>query len=144
MSMQTRTVPKPSMQRRFIIISFFLILSLGASIFATHATIDAVQNVHQHQIMAHQGDVHLIRQWMTIPYVAHVYQVPDNTLYSALKLKNDTITRHSTLQAIALQRKQPVEVIIHQLQGTILEYRKSHPFKPDSTPAVQRGESITI
>ncbi|WP_201364475.1 hypothetical protein [Dictyobacter formicarum] len=142
--MQTRIVPKQSMQRRFIIISFFLILSLGATVIATNATIDAVQNVHQHQIMAHEGDVHLIRQWMTIPYVAHVYRVPDSILYSALKLKNDTVTRHSTLQTIALQRKQSPDVIIHTLQVTILKYRKSHPFKPYPTPAVHGGGSITI
>ncbi|WP_338253722.1 hypothetical protein [Dictyobacter halimunensis] len=132
--MQTHTAPKPSMQRRFLIISFFLILSIGATIIATHATIDAVQNVHQHQVMAHQGDVHLIRQWMTIPYIAHVYRVPDSLLYSTLKLKDDTLTRHSTLQTIALQRKQSADVIIHKLQAEILEYRKTHPFKPDPTP----------
>lgn len=132
------------MQRRFIIISFFLILSIGATIIATHATIDAVQNVHQHQVMAYQGDVHLIQRWMTIPYIAHVYRVPDSLLYAALKLKNDMATRHSTLQTIALQRKQSADTIIHQLQVTILEYRKTHPFKPYPTPAGPRGESITI
>ncbi|GCE18252.1 hypothetical protein [Dictyobacter kobayashii] len=144
MSMQTHTTPKLTIQQRFLIISFFLILSLGATIIATNATINAVQNVHQHQVMAHKGDVHLIRQWMTIPYVAHVYQVPDTILYSSLKLKNDAITRHSTLQTIALQRKQPPETVISKLQTTILEYRKLHPFKPYPTPSTQRGESITL
>lgn len=132
------------MQQRFLLVAFFLVIALGATIAATNSTINAIQTVHQQQLLADRGDVRLIHQWMTIPYVAHVYRIPEKILYTALKLDNSPVNRHSTLQMIALQKKMSTETVIHKIQATILIYRQSHPFKPYPTPALMRGEMRSI
>lgn len=133
-----------SMQRRFILLCFFLVLSLGATFVATNATINDVKTVHQHQEMASAGDVRLVRQWMTIPYVAHVYHVPTAVLYSSLQLKDSPANRHSTLQTLALQRKQSSDIVITKVQEAILTYRKTHPFTPSPMSVASRGEYQAI
>lgn len=133
-----------SMKRRFILICFFLALSLGATFIATNATINDVKTVHQHQEMANTGDVRLVRQWMTIPYVSHVYHVPTTILYSSLRLNDSPTNRHSTLQTLALQRKQSTDIVITRLQEAILTYRKSHPFTPSPMSVAHRGEYQAI
>ncbi|GCF07476.1 hypothetical protein [Dictyobacter arantiisoli] len=142
--MQTEEMPRKTIQQRFILISFCLLLAIIAAGIATNATIHEVQTVHQQQIMVGQGDVRLIRQWMTIPYVAHVYRVPSNLIYTSLQLKEDAVTRHCTLQVVAFQRKQPVDVVIHRIQSSILSYHKKHPFKPYPTPTTDRGGQRNI
>jgi hypothetical protein len=144
MNTEIRKMLNRATKQRFIIICFFLALSLGATFMATRATINDVKTVNQHQDMANKGDVRLVRQWMTIPYVSHVYHVPTAVLYSSLQLKDSVTTRHSTLQTIALQQKQPVDAIISKVQEAILSYRKSHPFTPYMTSTVNRGELQTI
>ncbi len=140
MKTENRKMFNKAIRQRFIIISFLLVLSLGATFVATRATINDVKTVNQHQEMAHNGDVRLVRQWMTIPYVSHVYHVPTTVFYASLQLKDNATNRHSTLQTIALQKKQSADVIISKVQEAILTYRKSHPLTPYVTPAFNRGE----
>jgi hypothetical protein len=137
-------MPIKKIQRRFIIICFFLVLALGATFIATYATINDVKTVHQHQEMARAGDVRLVRQWMTIPYVSHVYHIPTTVLYSSLQLKDNPANRHSTLQTLAIQRKQSADSVITKVQEAILTYRKSHPFKPYTMSVSIRGEHQAI
>lgn len=133
-----------SVRTRLIFIAGLLLLSIGATIFAANAAVGALQNVHQHEILKKHQDLSLIQPWMTIPYISHVYQIPEKTLYQPLHLHNDSVTiRHSTLQIIATHQKQPVEKVIHVVQVTIVSYRKSHPARPGNpspTPTVKRGE----
>ncbi len=142
-----------SVRIRLIVIASLLILSVGATIFAANATLAAIQNVHQHEILKTRGDLSLIRPWMTIPYISHVYRVPEKVFYQPLRVQgSSTVIRHSTLQIIATHQKQPVDKVIHVVQITIISYRKSHPLhssspshvdrtgKPSPTPTTKRGE----
>ena len=132
-----------SVRTRLIFIASLLLLSIGATIFAANATLGALQNVHQHEILKKHEDLSLVQPWMTIPYISHVYQVPEKAFYQPLHLRNDSVIRHSTLQIIATHQKQPVEKVIHMVQFTIISYRKSHPARPGKplpTPTGERGE----
>jgi hypothetical protein len=134
-----------NVQARVIVIISLLLLAIGATICAAKATVGAIQNVHQHEIMKKNEDVNLIGPWMTIPYIAHVYRVPERTLYQPLQLQSNPSVRHSTLQIIAAYKKQPVEKVIHKVQSTIIIYRRSHPVRPAKPPPtptnqIQKGE----
>jgi len=84
----------------------------------------------QHQnALTRTGDVRTMRPWMTIPYIAHEYHVPDHYLYETLNITRNYPT-HSTLQAIATHAHRPVSELIHTLQTAIIAYRKQHPFHP--------------
>lgn len=133
-----------SVRTRLIFIAGLLLLSIGATIFAANATLGALQNVHRHEILKRHEDLSLIQPWMTIPYIAHVYRVPEKAFYQPLHLRYDSVIRHSTLQIIATHKKQPVEKVIHQVQVTITDYRKSHPArpgKPSPASTIRRGEN---
>ncbi|MBA2677001.1 MAG: hypothetical protein H0U76_01170 [Ktedonobacteraceae bacterium] len=132
-----------SVRTRLIFLASLLLLSIGATIFAANATLGALQNVHQHELLKKHEDLSLIEPWMTIPYISRVYQVPEKVFYQPLHLRNDSVIQHSTLQIIATHEKQPVEKVIHVVRVTILSYRKSHPArpgKPSPTPIIKRGE----
>lgn len=135
-----------SLHTRIIFIASLLILAIFATVCAAKATVGAIQNVHQHEIMKKNEDVNLIQPWMTIPYIAHVYRVPEQTFYRSLQLQSNLVMQHSTLQVIATYKKQPVEKIIYRVQGTIIAYRKAHPRptkpSPPATQSLPRGEIL--
>jgi hypothetical protein len=127
-------VCKLSLRVRFLITTAMLVLALSGTIIAARAAMGAIQQFQQQQTMTKKGDVRLIEGWMTIPYVAHIYHVPESYLYKALRImKEDQTTKHSTLNEIAIHTKQPVETVIHKVQVAILDYRKQHPL-PSPTP----------
>lgn len=77
--------------------------------------------------MVHAGDVHTIDQWMTLPYIAHTYHVPESYLYNQLRLSSSHRLPHTTLQVLAISDHQPVSHFINQVQQAILAYRNAHP-----------------
>ena len=67
-----------------------------------------------------QGDVHTIRPWMTVPYIAHVCQVPESYLYTNLHLPVTRASRRATLQDVATRDHKPVDKVVHTVQTAIL------------------------
>lgn len=128
-------------QQRIIIIVVCLLIVFVVLALMMHQTYGTIQTVQQSQQLMHEGDVHIIQSWMTIPYIAHQQHVPDTLLYNALRTKPTLVNRHLTLEEIAEQRKEPANRLIRQCQVVILNYRKAHPFKPYSTPTSTRGEN---
>ncbi len=121
------------MRSRFIATCTLLLIALGGTALAANATVRAIQSFHQQQSQAQAGDVHLLQSWMTIPYIAHTYHIPESVLYQSLQQDPHT-AHHKTLAMLAAKSKLPVKVIIQDVQNTILQYRKQHPFKPQSRP----------
>lgn len=112
-----------SVRVRVVLTGILLMLSLLFALFAARATVGAFQNFQQER---QQGDVQTIRSWMTLPYISHVYQVPESYLYDALRLSNVHPSRRATLQELAIHLHSPVGTVIHTVQGSILLYRRKH------------------
>jgi hypothetical protein len=119
-----------------VLTGVLLLLSLGASILAAHATVGAVRSFQRESTLTSEGDVQTIQPWMTVPYISRVYHVPEPYLYRNLRLPVQQPIPHVTLHALATHTKQPVDKIIHNLQTAILNYRKTH---PDPTPKSHKG-----
>ena len=117
-----------------IIISILLGATLIAVVFTALGTVRAVQSLQKQHTLAKAGDVHTIRPWMTIPYVAHTYHVPESYLYASLHIPNTHATRHMPLQTLASHYQRPVDSVVHDIQNAILLYRRQHPFHPGSMP----------
>jgi hypothetical protein len=130
-----REVCALSSRLRLIITCALLMVSLGCTAFAARASLGAYQNFQKQSALAKEGDVSTIRPWMTIPYIAHSYNIPESYLYQTLHLASASPSRHVTLHALATRSKRPVQQIIHQVQEAILAYRKQH---PHATPAPRR------
>lgn len=122
-----------SASTRIIVIVLLLVLAIGGTVFAAASTVQAFYMFQQERAMTRAGDVQTIRSWMTVPYIAHVYHMPENDLYHALSGAGLKAQSRTTLHALALRTHRPVNQIIHEVQQVILTYRQEHP-QPRMTP----------
>jgi hypothetical protein len=72
----------------------------------------------------HRDEV--IRPWMSLPYVAHSYQVPPHVLYDALKVEHPPHDRRP-LRQIAKEQNRPVNDVIKILYDAIARARQQLP-----------------
>lgn len=76
---------------------------------------------------------------MTIPYVAHVYRVPERCFTQALRLNDGWLVEHATLRVLADHYQRSLTIIIHNIQQVIVNYRRKQltcgpPPKTTTTP----------
>jgi len=116
-----------------IIIGILLCLALVGTAFAAFTAIQAVHTFQQQHTLAKEGDVSTIRPWMTVPYVAHTYHVPESYLYQSLHISGQHPPRHVPLHVLAARYHRPVSEVVHELQMSILTYRKQHKYTPTHT-----------
>ena len=102
-------------------------LALAITIVFAVQTVRAVQHFQYSRQLALSGDVRGIRSWMTIPYIAKVYQVPESYLLQSLHITDPHSVRHVTLQTLAGRLHTTSADLIHEIQTAILTYRKAHP-----------------
>ncbi len=107
---------------------FLLCIAVGVTIFCGYQTYQAIQTFQKNHNLAVSGDVRTIRSWMTIPFIARVYHVPETYLYGALHINNAPSTRRDSLNTLAIHYNRPVNALIAQVQQVILAYRKQHPY----------------
>jgi hypothetical protein len=107
-----------------------LCLALGLTIFCSVKTIQAFQKLQQDRKLAISGDVSTISPWMTVPYIARFYHVPESYLDKSLHITNAQSVRHIPLRALADRAKRPVDSLIHDVQHAILNYRKQRARAP--------------
>jgi LysM repeat protein len=119
---------------KIIIISALLVLAIASVVLAAASTVRAFHAFQQQRTLVKVGDVRAVHDWMTVPYIARVYHVPQSTLYTALHLAPTKSDAHMTLNEIAQRRHVPVTKIIQLVQQTILQYRRQHPQTPTPTP----------
>jgi hypothetical protein len=112
---------------KLFLTGFLLCIALGVVIFCAIQTWQAIQRFQQNRNLMLSGDVSTIRSWMTIPYIARVYHVPESYLDTQLRITNPQDQRKVTLSILATRFNRPVDKIIHDVQQAILAYRKQHP-----------------
>ena len=123
-----------SERARLALLCLLLLIMLGILAFAAVNTIQATQTFQKQYKAVKARDVSAIHPWMTIHVISHIYDVPENYLYSSLNLKNSSTLDHATLYEIASRKRQPVNQVIHTLQQAISTYRRIHPHSPTPTP----------
>lgn len=107
---------------------FLLCIAVGVTIFCGYQTFQAIQTFQKNHNLALTGDVSTIRYWMTFPYIARAYHVPETYLDDALHLSNAPSLRRASLRTLAMHFNRPVNAFISQVQQVILAYRKQHPY----------------
>lgn len=124
------------MHVKFLCVTLLLCLALACLLFFTARTIQAYQQFQQNHQRILSGDVSSIDTWMTFPYIAHVYRIPENCLYQSLRLPNTWMVRHATLRVIADHYARPLPGIIRDVQRVILRYRQDHTICEPAAPPV--------
>jgi len=118
-----------SLRVKFFLVGMLLCLAISATVVAASAAFQDIQRFQQQNAFAMSGDVRTIHPWMTIPYIAHLYHVPESYLYRSLQISDTPLLRHITLHALATRSQRPINYIIRALQHAIQTYRKQHPTK---------------
>lgn len=120
---------------KLLCVSLLLCLALAGMFFSAAGTIQAYQQLqknHQHIIT---GDVNTVNSWMTLPYVAQVYHVPENCLTHALHVSDPWLIHHASLHVIADDTGQPLDTVLLKVREAILAYRKHHFACPAPAPS---------
>jgi len=110
-----------------------LCLALGATVFAAIKTFQDFQALQQQNAYAANADVRSISPWMTIPYIAHFYHVPETYLYQSLRISGTQLPRHTPLHVLAARYNRSVNSLIYTVENAIQTYRKQHPIKHKTT-----------
>lgn len=118
---------------KFVLVGVLLLLAVGITIIATLATIQAFQGYQQQSSMLHAGDVRSVSDWMTIPYIARTYHVPEDYLYQWLHITGKQKPVHATLRLLAARYHRTVTSMIQSVQAAIQAYRTQH-HAPTKTP----------
>ena len=77
-----------------------------------------------------------VRPWMTLPFIARAYHVPEPVLLRALGIDRQQADHHS-LEEIADAQRTSTDSVITALRAAIHEYHGAHP--PTPTPASGPG-----
>lgn len=77
-----------------------------------------------------------LRPWMTLPFIARAYHVPEPVLLSALGIDRQQADHHS-LEEIADAQHTSTDAVIGKLRTAIHDYHVAHPRTP--TPAAGSG-----
>jgi hypothetical protein len=82
----------------------------------------------------HAGELVGARPWMTIPYIARVYAIPEDELFRLLGLSKTEERRHLPLQALARQEGRDLYADIAVLNAAIDARRQTPGIAPTLTP----------
>jgi len=115
-----------SVRVKFILVGVLLMLALAATVFAAIATVQAIQGFQQQNSLVRADDVRSVSDWMTIPYIARTYHVPEDYLYQWLHITSVQKPRHATLRLLAIQYHRTVTSMIQSVQSAIRAYRTQH------------------
>lgn len=80
-----------------------------------------------------------VRQWMSIPYIAHAYRVPPPVILEALGLPVDTPPSKRPLSRIAKELNLSTDEVIKRVEEAIAQERtrRAPPGKPPEKPPVE-------
>lgn len=132
-----------SARMKQISMGVLLCLALGLTLFCAVSLAHAVGRFNQERTLSLSGDVRTIRPWMTIPYIAKVYHVPESYLLDTLHISDSRSVRHVTLVTLSSRLNVSTDALIRQIQTAILTYRDQHPPQPPA-PTPQGGLPPTV
>jgi hypothetical protein len=80
---------------------------------------------------ANQTDVSAIRDWMTVPYIAHMYDVPSDAIFKNLEIKKDDKTKKMSLAQLndTYYPDQP-GIVLSQTQALMQAFQQQEPPPP--------------
>jgi hypothetical protein len=121
-------------------------MALGLTLAAGVQLTLAIGQFQQARRQAQTGDVRAIQPWMTIPYIARTYKIPESYLLQRLRISSGQSVRHATLTTLAARQHIATSALIREIQTAILSYRQEHPtptpqsaLPPPNAPLIGRA-----
>lgn len=122
-------------RRPWRVVPLAILLALAACLLtaASVRTVRSFQEVrNKRRIEA--GEALGVRPWMTLPYIARAYDIPEGDLLAALDLPPDDEYRHAPLQAIARRHGRDLDADIAALNAAIDARRLAPPLPTAPAP----------
>jgi len=122
--MTQSTQPSPASLRRERILSIGLIVTglvlvLGFGM----RTVESYNRIQQTKLEPGVADVETIRGWMTIPYIATVYGMPEEYLFEQLRIPPEGY-RTKSLNQMYVGKEAAIRQVV---KAIIRQYRAEHP-----------------
>lgn len=130
--MTLRATIRPATRRSALVIVLLLVGLAMVGLFGTRAY-RAYERFHQLAPAGNLADAADIRGWMTLPYIARAYRVPEDMLYQALALPKQGNERLSVKQIVATYGRDP-QATREQIQQALLRGRASTTPAPGDGP----------
>ena len=121
MTAQPGTPPAP---RRHVLIAALLIVGLGLIVFFGARAAHDFARFQQARHVPTLVDVEDIRGWMTLPYIARAYRVPERVLFAALDIP-EAGNQHLSVQQLAKKYGRDSLETRRALQQAILRYQRT-------------------
>ena len=118
--------------RRVIPITISLILAACLLTIVGGRMVRAYQELRNEQ-RVRQGEAVGVLPWMTLPYIARTYKVPEPDLYDALGLQPSRRNQKSPLKYIAIREGHDLDADIATL-NRLIDARGTRPIRPPGQP----------
>ena len=125
------------MTKRKVITAALILAGLVIVVFFGRRALHAFRHLEGHGPFrgkppaANQTDVSMIRDWMTVPYIAHLYDVPPDAIFRALEIPGRAENARRSLAALNAEYY-PTRggVILAHVQAVIQALQKQEPPPP--------------
>jgi hypothetical protein len=118
-------------EKKRLTLYLLLFISLVSILIATYIGMRIFQRVsHRPPPIPRQTDVSLIQEWMTIPFIARSYSIPEPILFEKFSLDPAT-NRKSNLTSLASKSGMSTQQVIDLIKLTIQDFQKNQPSPPD-------------
>ena len=98
----------PLISRRLMLAIELLILGAAVVVFFSVRVYRASNRLHQDAAPTNLTDVEALRGWMTLPYIARAYGVPEDALFAALGISKAGNEQLSVKQLVAKYGRDPL------------------------------------
>jgi hypothetical protein len=110
-------------EKKRLIFYLLLFVSLTSLLIAFYLGVHLYQRVsHRPPPIPRQTDVTLIQEWMTVPFIARSYRVPENELFEYLKIDSQT-DRRLNLVSLSAKKGLSTHALISQIQKYITQFQ---------------------
>jgi hypothetical protein len=116
-----------------ILIAVLILVGLGLMLFFGGRAYRDYRRLQQQGLSPGVTDVEAIRGWMTLPYVAHAYGVPEAALFEELGVPQAANEKLSIKQLADKYGREPTEVRV-AIQQVILRYQPAATPEAEGTP----------
>jgi hypothetical protein len=117
----------PSASRRLLLTIVLVIVGLGLVGFFGTRAYRAYSRLQPAGLSAGTSDVEAIRGWMTLPYIARAYGVPEDALFAALDIPTAGNQQLSVRQLVAKYDRDPLATRQAIQQVLLREQRRPAP-----------------
>jgi len=120
-----------------LLVTGLILVGIGLTAYYGVRTVRSYRQLHHMPLRPGETDVTQIREWMTIPYIAHAYRVPESVLWTGLGIP-EAGNRNKNLHTLERQMagEQPAS-LLEKVRSLITRYQGQHPTPaPSSTPAI--------